>query len=461
MKRFVYITIILYTIVHKLWAQTDYLVEPLSLNSNYTNEIFAFPYGDGIVYASDRRTHVLVSRVDSANHPLYHLFYVSKRDSAKWGASRLLSKNISLNAHQGPFSISANGQEIYFTSNDETGQRIFSAKKSDNEWVNIQPFAHNRPNYTTTHPSLSRDGTRLFFASDMPGGYGGFDIYVCEWTLRGWGPPKNLGPEVNTPANELYPFIQGNGELFFSSSGHDSMGGLDIFSVREINGVWGFLKQMEEPINSSGDDISYTAADADGTSGYFASNRSGKSFDIFSFKSLFPVFTDCREQEENEYTYFIREPGILGLDTIPTLKLIWDMGDGTTRHGDEFWHTFPSTGQYDIYLSVLDTLTGEFSEHVELLSLEVIDEEQPYITTGETITVGVTVLFDASKTYLPDLEIEEYYWIFGDGIRKKGIRAEHIYAAPGIYRVHLGVTGRSKYTGQQGKVCTYCEIIVE
>ena len=462
MNRFGYIAIlILCTVVHELWAQTNYAVEPLSLNSNYYNEVFAFPYGDGIIYSSDRRTHIWVSRVDSADNPLFHLFSASQKDSNKWSGPQRLSKNLPINAHQGPFTISANGQEMYFTANDETGQRVYSARKQGNEWGNVQPFAHNRPNYVTAHPSLSRDGTRLFFASDMPGGFGGFDIYVCEWTARGWGPPKNLGPEVNTPANELYPFIQGNGELFFSSTGHGSMGGLDIFSARETGGEWGFVLRMDEPVNSTADDFSYTAIDADGTSGYFASNRSGKTIDLYSYKSLFPVFSDCREQEENDYTYRIREPGILGLDTIPTLKLVWEMGDGTTRYGEEFWHTFPATGQYDIYLNVLDTLTGEFSERVEHYMLEVLDWEQPFITTAETITAGVSASFDASKTFLPDLNIEEYYWIFGDGTRKKGIRAEHIYTVAGVYRVQLGVIGKSKWTGEQEKVCTYLDVVVE
>ena len=445
---------------HELWAQTNYLVEPLSLNSNYTSEIFAFPYGDGMIYSSDRRTHIWVSRVDTTNNPLFHLFYVSEKDSNKWTIPQLLSKNLPINAHQGPFTISANGQEMYFSANDETGQRIYSARKLDNEWCNIQPFAYSRPNYTTTHPSLSRDGRRLFFASDMPGGFGGFDIYVCEWTNGGWGSPKNLGPEINTPVNELYPFIQGNGELFFSSSGHGSMGGLDIFSAHETGDGWGFVRRMEEPVNSTGDDISYTAADADGTSGYFASNREGKTFDLYSFKSLFPVFSDCQEQEENEYTYEFRERETMGLDTT-TLKLVWEFSDGTVKYGEEVEHTFASIGQYFIYLNVVDTLTGEVSKQVAYYEFEVLDIEQPYITTGESITAGVAASFDATKTYLPDLDIEEYYWIFGDGTRKKGIRTEHTYAAPGVYRVQLGVIGKSKWTDEREKVCVFREIMVE
>jgi len=462
MNKTVYILIfILWMFAHQIWAQQNYVVESLSFNTDFTNNIFAIPYEDGLIYSSDRRTHVLVSRVDSANHSLFHLFFAIRKDSAKWGVPQLLTKNIPINAHQGPFSISADGKEFFFSLNDEMGQRIYSASKSGSDWGNIRPFVHNRPNYTTTHPSLSRDGKRLFFASDIPGGYGGFDIYVCERTLTGWSAPKNLGPTINTSENELFPFIQENGELFFSSTGHGSMGGMDIFSVREIDGVWGMLHQLEAPINSTADDITYTAADAEGTIGYFASNRSGKSFDIYSFKSLFPVFNDCREQEENEYgVYEFSEMTVMGMDTA-TLRLEWDLGDGTIKYGDVVEHTYPSTGHYVIQLNVLDTLTNEISQNVAHYLLDVLDIEQPYITTSEIIQAGITVTFDALKTNLPDLEIEEYFWIFGDGIRTRGERVEHVYAVPGVYKVQLGVIGKSKYTGDQMRFCSYLEITVQ
>ena len=444
-----------------IWAQPSYMIESLPLNKSYTNEIFAVSCENGVIFCSDRRTQVLVSRVDSFNHPLFQLFYVSKKDSAKWGIPQLLSKSLPVKAHYASCTLSADGKEMYFASNDETGQRIYTAKKSGDEWKNIKPFTHNRSKFTTTHPSLSRDGKRLFFASDMPGGFGGFDIYVCEWSPRGgWGTPKNLGPNVNTSGNELYPFIQENGELFFSSSAHGSMGGLDIFSVREVGGVWGTPQQMEEPVNSTGDDISYTAAAADGTTGYFASNRDGKNFNIYSFKSLFPSFADCREQEENSYTYIFEETMASGLDTT-FLRLMWDMGDGTVKYGEYVKHTYASTGQYDIYINVVDSLTGEIEHQVAEYTLDVLDEEQPYITVGETLKAGTSLSFDASKTNLPDLDIEEYYWMFGDGTRTKGLYAVHVYAVPGVYRLHLGVIGKSKYTGNREKICVYREIVVE
>ena len=442
----------------KICAQTNYVVEPFSLNNSYSNEIFSLSVRNGVIFISDRRTNVLVNRRDPSNDPLFHLYFVSM-DGSQFGSPQSLSNSIPVNAHHGTCTVSADGNEMFFAANDATGQRIYSARWSGSEWVGIQPFAHNRPGFTTTNPSLSRDGTRLFFASDMPGGYGGFDIYVSERTIRGWEAPRNLGPEINTSGNELYPFIQGNGELYFSSTEHGSMGGLDIFSAREINGAWGAVQRKEEPINSTADDISYTASDAYGTNGFFASNRNDDTFNVYSFDMLFPVFSECTEMEENYYTYILREGGLAS--ETETFMFVWEMGDGTTRYGEEIWHTFPAVGQYEIQLSVLDTITNEISNSVSYI-LDVLDFEQPYITVPEIIEAGVSVSLDASETFLPDFEIDDYYWFLGDGTRKMGIITEHTYSAPGTYRIQLGVIGRPKSGNirEQVKICVYRDITV-
>ena len=458
MKRFVYIILIGCIFAGELWAQ-NYIVEPLSLNNHYSNEKFAIPYSDGVIFASDRRTHFLVSRVDTTNLQLFHLFYASNKDSAKWSVPQLLSKNISINSHQASCTISADGREIFFSVNDESGQRIYTATKSGADWGNIRPFTHNRANYITTHPSLSPCGRWLFFASDMPGGLGGFDIYVCERTPRGWTAPKNLGPGINTSENELYPFVQTAGLLFFSSTAHGSLGGLDIFTAYESGGVWGNVQRMEEPINSTADDIAYTSADIDGSHGYFASNRNGKNFDIYSFKSLFPTFPDCRQQEENDYTYYFNDEKYNVLDTT-SLKLMWVFGEGIVKYGELVTYTFPSTGQYEIVMNVVDTLTHEIFEREAVMYLDVEDIEQPYISVEGALRAGTSLIFDASKTYLPDLKVDDYYWMFGDGKRTKGMRVAHTYSAPGVYRVRLGVVGRSRFTDVKDKVCTYLDIIV-
>ena len=450
--------------VNLVYAQSDYTVEPLSFNNTYNNEIFAITYKDGIIFCSDKRTNILVNRVDTVNRQLYHLFYMAQKDNDKWGISSILSKKFPINAHQGQCSVSSDGSEMYFVASDESGHKIYSSRIAGKVWNAVQPFAHNKAGYTTTHPSLSPDGKYLFFASDMPGGYGGFDIYVCERSGRGWSAPENLGPEINTSENEMYPFIQGNGELFFSSNAHGSMGGLDIFSARRINGQWKQVERMGEPINSTADDISYTASDLIGAKGYFASNRNGKSFDVFAFTNLspFPLFTDCEEQEENDYTYVFEE--VVQSDDTLSMKLVWNFSDGAVKYGEVVEHTFASTGVYSVVLTLIDEITNEVDHEVAEYELEVLDVEQPYITVSGNLKKGATVYFDASKTFLPDIDIVEYYWIFGDGSNKKGsIRSEHIYSEPGVYRVQLGIVGKEKYynSDELAMKCSWIEIIIE
>jgi len=238
------------------------------------------------------------------------------------------------------------------------------------------------------------------------------------------------------------------------------MGGLDIFLVREINGEWGTPHRLDEPINSTADDISYTAADENGMRGFIASNREGKRFNLFSFNFNFPIFSDCQQQEKNDYSYEFWDEHAVELSDTVTVKYRWDLGDGNILYGEVVEHTYTSTGIYEIHLNLIDTLTNEIHEQVAKYRLEVLDIEQPYISVGDTLHAGTATLFDASKSYLPDMDIAEYYWIMGDGRRTKGIRTEHVYKTPGVYRIQLGVTGRSKYTGAYKKVSIYREVVV-
>ncbi|MDR2036784.1 MAG: PKD domain-containing protein [Bacteroidales bacterium] len=445
-------------LVQGVWAQS-YEVTPLSINTSYADEVAAVPVGNDLIYCSNRNQNVLISRTDKHNEYLFHLYIVHRTDSSKWSAPQILYKDLVPHAHQGPGSISADGNTLYFTVNSKSGNGIFITQREGNSWVNVRPFVHNHPDYKMAHPSLSRDGLRLFFASDMPGGLGGFDIYYCDWTPTGWGSPKNLGPDVNTPDDELYPFIQANGILYFSSRGHQSMGGLDIFSVRELNDQWGMRQQLEAPVNSESDDFAYSASDEDGLDGYFSSNRNGKTIDIFSFRSLFPVFYECNKQEENDYTYEFFDERAISLDTT-TFYYEWDLGDGTVKKGEIVEHTYLSPGTYTVQLNIKDSLTGEFENRAADYLMEVLDIEQPYITTNNSVKAGEPLLLDASKTYLPEIEIDEYYWILGDGNQTKGEHITHTYTAPGTYQIRLGITGIHKTTGEKVKLCSYREIMV-
>ena len=142
------------------------------------------------------------------------------------------------------------------------------------------------------HPSLTADGDRLYFASDMPGGFGGMDLYYSDLESGRWGPPTNLGPAINTEGHEIFPYYGPNNRLYFSSDGHIGLGGLDIFYIVDKGeGEWSSPENMGFPLNTTSDDFG-VIFNEEGTCGFFSSDRDGGSGrdDVYSFvKTATPV----------------------------------------------------------------------------------------------------------------------------------------------------------------------------
>lgn len=152
--------------------------------------------------------------------------------------------------------------EIFFTS-DKSGK-----------WEEPTPFQFNSKDYSVSHPVFSPSGDKLFFVSDKPGGYGGTDIYVSQLSSEGkWLEPKNLGPVINTEANEGYPYVGKGGVLFFASEGHAGLGGLDVFKSYPFDEYWTQPENMGAPVNSRYDDFGF--AKFSDTESFFISDRVG------------------------------------------------------------------------------------------------------------------------------------------------------------------------------------------
>ena len=154
-------------------------------------------------------------------------------------------------------------------------------KNNDGIWSAPTEFDYNGNDYSTGHPSLSADGKNLYFASDRPGGYGGTDIYVCTKINNNWSAPQNLGAEINTEGNEMFPYISNTNTLYFASNGKPGLGGLDIFSSTINNDKCSTPENMGYPINTDKDDFGLIT-NSNSADGYFTSNRKG-SDDIYSF----------------------------------------------------------------------------------------------------------------------------------------------------------------------------------
>jgi len=201
-------------------------------------------------------------------------------------------------SHEGPGSFTKDFSTLYITKTVTSAKsksqkrlktlQIFVTKKdSSGNWkAPISAFNFNSFQYSTGHPSISNDGNRIYFMSDMPGGKGGTDIYYAQKQKNGtWGKPVNVGKPVNTIGNELFPFISDDSVLYFSSNMHPGMGKLDIFSTRQVSdSLWSEPANMRPPINTIGDDFAFVK-DSEGNRGLLSSDRfNGKGADdIYTF----------------------------------------------------------------------------------------------------------------------------------------------------------------------------------
>lgn len=226
------------------------------------------------------------------------LWITTQDRKGHWGQPVIIEGGINTEHDEGASTFDRNQKTIYFTrcEMDPKGKKSmgceiwFSEKKGsrwdDPEKLELKP--EGADTLSVGHPALAPDDTYMIFAGDLPGGQGGKDLWISEYDRREkkFMPPKNLGPGINTPSDELFPYIHPETKaLFFSSTGHPGMGGLDIFKA-ESNGdkAWGKPENMGHPLNSAAHDYGIIFESADYTRGYLTSNRKGKSMDdLYSF----------------------------------------------------------------------------------------------------------------------------------------------------------------------------------
>ncbi len=188
---------------------------------------------------------------------------------------------------------------------------IFKADiNAKGQWKNIQEMPFNNKNYDVGHPALSADGNKLYFTSNMPGGYGGPDLYFVDILGDGnYSKPENMGDKVNTKFKEVFPHIK-NDILYFSSNRPSGLGGLDVYAIKLLSeGKFSRVVHLDPPVNSIADDLSYIY-NAEKKRGYFSSNRPrGKgSDDIYSFTETRPLVFDCLQTISGEVVDFTNQP---------------------------------------------------------------------------------------------------------------------------------------------------------
>ena len=256
-------------------------------------------FEDEIVFTSARNSKSMVNAL-----PYLNLYRTTLTDNKQSGIVQLFSESINSKANESSTIFTKDGKTVYFTRNnfrkgsfkrDKEGisrLQIFRAKYKEGEWTAIEGLPFNGTDYSTAHPALNEDGTKLFFSSDMSGSLGASDIFVVDVFMDGsFGIPQNLGPQINTEGKETFPFIRQD-TLYFASDGHPGIGGLDLFKagLEDLEKV----VNLGSSINSPEDDFSLIL-DNTAQKGFFASNRKGGkgSDDIYRFSIKRDLPVDC------------------------------------------------------------------------------------------------------------------------------------------------------------------------
>lgn len=291
--------------------ELNYSIKNISENTKYQDFGVTY-YGDSLaVFASSRKHKSISNKIWIGNkQPFLELYKGKVNKNGEITEVTRFSKKINSKYHESNVSFTKDLKTVYFTRDNYLDKKVkkdsigwmlnqlyVATVDDDGDWSNIAPMPFNNDNYQTGHPVLNEKEDKLYFISDMPGGFGATDIYVVDVYKDGtYGVPINLGPKVNTNKKEMFPYIDGNNMLYFASNGfEDGKGGLDIYVTRIANNVpMNDAKNLGAPINSSKDDFSIVFQNNKRV-GYFSSNRAGGKGDddIYFFNELNPIEFDC------------------------------------------------------------------------------------------------------------------------------------------------------------------------
>jgi hypothetical protein len=272
-------------------TSTHFVVEPLAINSAH-DEFSPAWHGNGqVIFSSNRpRISTLAVRDGWTGEAFSCLYIADRRTNNTLDEPRLLDGLFDNYTHQGPAAVGADAALYYSTStsgSEGSQLRIHRAVyKGGINWQAAGDVQLEGWNASAFHPTLSADGLQMVFASDASAGPGGVDLYTTRWEAERWTPPVALAAPVNSPGNEVFPYLASDGVLYFASNGHPGLGGFDIFRC-EPDGQGGFLppQNLGLPINSSRDDLGFIV-DRSGKNGYFTSNRPGGAGgdDLYAFR---------------------------------------------------------------------------------------------------------------------------------------------------------------------------------
>jgi outer membrane protein OmpA-like peptidoglycan-associated protein len=472
---------------------SDFQISYLALNTKEEDFSPAF-YKNGLAFCSSRPDWQPAKHVFGWNNTSFLNIYFTEDMTAILGATpKPLTGSPATDAlaikmggevnsiyHEGPMVFFSQGDSMIFTRNNYINKKyktdkegvnrlkLFTAKIENGKWTDIKELPFNNDQYSVGHPALSPDEQTLYFISDMPGGKG-TDLWYSKRENGRWSSPKNMGNVINTEGREMFPFVDKEGNLYFASDGHGSLGGLDIFFSRFNGKDFDRPVNLGYPINSRKDDFGLIVKE-DGRSGYFSSHRNGEKTgdDIYSFTSKKPLGKSfsltgiVRQEGKNEII-----PGAVVVLTDASGK---EIARAITDSMAAFTFTVEPDKAYtlhsekedfmpnDVKISTIGLVAGEPVEHQILLnkkgayslsgliadrkSKQPLDSVNVLITdarTGTDLKKITTQKGGDFKLSLVEIKksdgINYIIKLSRNGYLSKSVRFDHVFADPGEVRM--------------------------
>lgn len=408
--------------INLTFGQDQITIERVSYNSS--NRAYApVYYKNGLVFCGVNPKNEALTFVDEkSKKQMDDIFFVPLK-GVKVKKIQLFSTELKSSFHDGPITFSTDGNTAYFTRSQNINRKlknrtassngfgVYKTTLKDGVWSDIEPCSFNSIEYNVGQPSLSANGKQLFVVSDKPGSQGGLDVYYSNIVGGVCGPLINLGTPINSEFNDVFPTIQGNGKLYFSSDRTSGYGGLDIYSSNNINNDWTTPVLMDTTVNSSFDDFGLVH-NSTGNEGYFCSNRAG-SDDIYKLNISYPEFSDCQELVNELLCYEFFEEATLNVDSVAMIYE-WDFGDGHKERSLETYHCYEKSGFYTVELNIKDPFVGATFVNEATYELEIEEIIQPKVISLDTISSHELFTVEVLQGKWNAYEIHDYYIDYGD-----------------------------------------------
>ena len=316
------------------------------------------------------------------------IFYSQKDDKGKWQRPEVIDTELNTDWDEGACCLSPDGRTMYLTQckTDPDYPRfatIVTSQRSDAAWSKSTELKMTNDTLSTfAHPAVSPDGQWLYFVSDMPGGMGGYDIWRVRLTTNGVGGVENVGAPINTAGDEKFPTFRPNGDLYFSSDGHEGMGGLDIYIAKPNSNGWR-IEHPGFPLNSQGDDFGMTFEGMK-NQGFFSSNRGdGKGWDhIYSFYNP-EIIQTVKGWVYEQDGYELTQAVVYMVGNDGTNMKLSVKGDGS----------FTQEIKAGVDYVLLGTCKG-FLNHQEHIKVEPVKKSEEYVLQFPLASITAPVLID-------------------------------------------------------------------